>query len=86
MTSDSEERQVQITMGLTMREAHGEEMALRQVILGGNPIILIEPVSSTDETYRLEADVTGFDNKEEVAEMLEMIVNGLRTGKFATEE
>lgn len=74
---------IEMELSIEFRPRDGDHIAVRPLILGRRPLILIE-FSATQESLRIEMDVTGFEDedgksaKEPLIEMLEVILDGLK--------
>lgn len=69
----------QLKVNLILRDIENGEITLREVALGYQPIVIIEPVEDGDDVS-FSIDSTGLD-QEELAEVLDLLVGVLRNGE-----
>lgn len=66
-------------LDITMRPTGGSLRELKQVVLGGVPMLLIQYVLEDDEeSVRVKIDTTGFDDREGIIRVLEELADTLR--------
>lgn len=66
-----------LSVGITLYPTDGEEAALRQIGLGLKPLVLIEG-SETEDGILLEFTGSLVDSQEELVDMLENALEGLK--------
>jgi hypothetical protein len=73
---------ISVTMSVTLRN-DGSTITLRQIALGLEPMVLIEPKITDGDNLHLEIDATSFDSREDLAALLEVATEVLRSGSEA---
>lgn len=75
---------IEMELSIEFRPRDGDHLAVRPLILGRHPLVLIEFEATSETSIRIEMDVTGFEDedgksaKEPLIEMLEVILDGLK--------
>lgn len=73
---------MEMILHTAMSPCDADTMTMKTVVTGHDPLILIEyNEDSTEDCLVLDVDATGFEDYNEIADMLEAIAHGLRNGE-----
>lgn len=75
---------IELELSVEFRPRNGDRLAMRPVIFGHRPLVLIEFEATSETSVRIDMDATGFEDedgvpdKQNLIEMLEVIIDGLK--------